>query len=60
MPIEVRELIIRARIEDAPAEKSSSSQGGNQSKGLTEHDMQKIISLCAEEVMNALKRQKER
>ena len=62
MPIEVRELIIKTRVEEV----SSGSGGGNanngnaHSKSLTERDMHKIVAMCAEEVMKALKRQKER
>lgn len=57
MSIEVRELIIRARVEET----SSGSGGGNGvQSSMNEKEIQKIIALCAEEVLKVLKRQKER
>lgn len=54
--IEVRELIIRARVEEG-AQKSSSSAP---QQGMTNQDMEKVIAMCAEEVMKVIKRQMER
>ena len=57
MPIEVRELIIKARVEET----SSGNTGGNGTQSsMNEKEIQKIIALCAEEVLKVLKRQKER
>lgn len=63
MPIEVRELVIKARVEDPP--QGSSGQSGGSSSGavratLSEGELQRIISSCAEEVMRILEKQKER
>lgn len=57
MSIEVRELIIRARVEET----TGGSAGGNGTQAsMNEKEIQKIIALCAEEVLKILKRQKER
>jgi hypothetical protein len=57
MAIEVRELIIKARVEET----SSGNTGGNSAQSsMNEKEIQKIIALCAEEVLKVLKRQKER
>jgi hypothetical protein len=57
MSIEVRELIIRARVEET----ASGSAGGNGAQSsMNDKEIQKIIALCAEEVLKVLKRQKER
>ena len=62
--IEVRELIIRARVDDSTQRNTGNAQansnGGSIPKGLSDRDMQKIIALCTEEVMKALKRKTDR
>ena len=58
MPIEIRELIIRARVEDQPGTSPSTSPSA--SPRVSEGDIQKIVALCAEEVLKVLKKQKER
>jgi hypothetical protein len=58
MPVEIRELIIRARVDDTTATRNGNSLVTTQ--GLSERELQKIVSLCAEQVMDILKRQKER
>ncbi|GEP96025.1 DUF5908 family protein [Chitinophaga cymbidii] len=62
MPIEVRELVIRARVEDPPQHASGTPGGssGAPRAGLSEGELQRIIALCAEEVMRILEKQKER
>jgi hypothetical protein len=57
MPIESRELIIKARVENVapPATGSKPEQ-----QRLTDHDLQKIVNRCVEEVMSIIKRQKEK
>lgn len=62
MPIEIRELVIRARVEETPPKNASGSNGGaaSPSRGMNAADMQKIVAMCAEEVIKALKQQKER
>jgi hypothetical protein len=63
MSIEVRELIIKARVEDTPqngGNGSGNSRTYGPSQTLGDRDLQKIVALCAEEVLQVLKRQKER
>ncbi len=62
MPIEVREIVIRARVEEQPASESgNSSRSGVDVAGTSnERDLQHIVSKCVEEVLTILKRQKER
>ena len=57
MPVEVRELIITARVEDKT---SATSSHPVKMQPMNERDMQKIIALCAEQVMDIIKRQNER
>lgn len=64
MPIEVREIIIRAQVEssggDAGESAGSGGNGAVSQGGLGEEEMQNIIAMCAEEVLSILKRQTER
>ena len=61
MPIEIRELVIRARVEETPPPTASGGNGGvSPSRGVNAADMQKIVALCTEEVIRALTQQKER
>ena len=57
MPIEIRELIIKARVENLASQNAASS---SQQQRMTERDLQKIIERCVEEVMRIIKRQKEK
>ena len=57
MPIEIRELIIKARVENVASQSTGSA---SQQQRMTERDMQKIIERCVEEVMKIIKRQKEK
>jgi hypothetical protein len=56
--IEIRELIIRARIDEGAQQSGSSANAPTQA--MSNRDMEKIIATCAEEVMKAIKRQMER
>jgi hypothetical protein len=56
--IEIRELIIRACIDEGSPKSGNGTNAPQQ--GMNNHDMEKIISMCAEEVMKAIKRQMER
>jgi hypothetical protein len=58
MPIEIRELVIKARVEESPSSRSGSNTSEKQQSN--ERDLQKIINMCVEEVMKIIKRQKER
>lgn len=66
MPIEVREIIIRAQVEspggDAPENTGSNGTAGTASRGggLGEEELQNIITMCTDEVLSILKRQTER
>lgn len=58
MPIEIRELVIKARVDDNPPANNAGNVVSMQT--LSDRDLQKIVALCAEEVLKVLKRQKER
>lgn len=58
MPIVVRELVIRARVEEVGA--AANGAGRPPASGLPDMDLQRIVSLCVEQVMDNLERQKER
>ncbi len=62
MPIEIRELVIRARVEEQPSGQSGSSgpAAGGASTSSAQPDIQQIVAICAEEVMRLLKKQNER
>jgi hypothetical protein len=57
MPVEVRELIITARVED---KKSAQNNSPVKMQGLTNRELERIVALCAEQVMDIIKRQNER
>jgi hypothetical protein len=57
MPVEVRELIITARVED---KKPAGSNHPVKMQAMNDRDLQKIVALCAEQVMDIIKRQNER
>lgn len=59
MPIEIRELVIRVRVEDQPAAASPSTGGGGR-QPLNERELQYIIATCAEQVLKILEQQKEK
>ena len=58
MPIEVRELVIRARIEE-PAPQSASN-GRAPVTRMDERELQNLVEKCAEEVLRILERKTER
>ena len=53
MPIEIRELVIRASIVNSKTEESSSSE--SQSK-----DRESIIAECVDQILQILRKQEER
>lgn len=53
MPIEIRELIIRARIEEDTGRQESSSSGN----GIIQHD---LVEECVEQVLKIIERKNER
>lgn len=58
MPLEIRELVIRASIHDGDAsENDSQGQLGNGTNGNNQAD---IIAACVEQVLAILKEQSER
>jgi hypothetical protein len=57
MPIEIRELVIKARVENNPP---STRQNFPAQQEPGDRDLQKIIDKCVEEVMKIIKKQKER
>ncbi|GAA0560496.1 DUF5908 family protein [Chitinophaga japonensis] len=60
MPIEVRELVIKARVEEIPRSSAAGNGATGRSGTLSESELQTIIALCAEEVLKIIKKQKER
>ena len=61
MPIVVRELIIRARVEETntSGNKNTPASSSNGS-GMHAGKLEEIVALCVEKVMEALERKKER
>lgn len=57
MPIEIRELIIRATVSDAEPNKQPQNTSGSGPNASRE---EKIIERCVEQVMDILRIQKER
>jgi len=60
MPIVIRELVIRARVEETPGPRDTGSGASNNGQKMTEADIDKIIALCIEKVMAAINRKNER
>ncbi|QJW89133.1 hypothetical protein HNV11_06875 [Spirosoma taeanense] len=59
MPIEIRELVIRARVDET--ETASQTDSGNRRGGtLTRADREAIIAACVEQVMQMLEDKQER
>jgi hypothetical protein len=53
MPVEIRELVIRATVEAQRAPESPSGDA-------REQDVEDIVSTCVEQVLEILRREKER
>lgn len=53
MPVEIRELVIRATVESQQGPEAISTEGRDQ-------DVEEIVSQCVEQVLEALRREKER
>lgn len=63
MPIEVRELVIKARIEDMPGNEKEGAGGKNpsaSSSSIGETELQAIVEMCTEEVLKIIERKKQR
>lgn len=61
MPIEIRELVIRTRVEEPEAPSGPPAAGARTPAGrLNNQDLEKIISICLERIMDMLKQQNER
>lgn len=58
MPIEIRELIIRARVDES--ETATQAGVGRQSSMLATADREAIIAACVEQVLKILDDQRER
>lgn len=56
MPLEIRELVIKASVGDA----QSSSETESASSGSTEEQQATIVNLCVEKVLEILKEKNER
>jgi hypothetical protein len=60
MPIEVRELVIRARVEETQTETGRSARIGQPEYRLNEGELDAIVAQCVDKVVEALRKQKER
>jgi Family of unknown function (DUF5908) len=60
MPIVVRELVIRARVEDVESNSGSSSSASGSNGGLKEGQIERIVALCVEKTLLAIRNLKER
>ena len=60
MPIEVRELVIRARVEDIVPTSRNSSRPDNHHFNLTDRELEAIVMQCVDKVMDIMHKQKER
>jgi len=60
MPIVIRELVIRARVEESASPRDTSSGANNNGQRMSEADIDKIIAVCIEKVMAAINRKNER
>lgn len=65
MPIEVRELVIRATVEDIASGNDGNGSNGNSATGgsssaLTDNELQSIIEECTQAVLKIIERQKNR
>lgn len=58
MPIEIRELLVRATVNNAPS--ASGSATGNTSAGNDEEKKEELIKACTEAVLEKLKWMNER
>jgi hypothetical protein len=53
MPVEIRELVIKATVEAQRAPETASGDA-------REQDVEEIVTLCVEQVLEILRREKER
>ena len=62
MPIVVRELVIRARVEEAAGVSAGNRppHPSADASGMRDAEIQRIVALCVEQVMERLEREKER
>ena len=58
MPIEIRELVIKARVDET--EMASKAGSSNQRGNLSSSDREAIIAACLEQVFKALEAKNER
>ena len=58
MPVEIMELIVRAQVQEGPSSSSSPVATNSQEEGASQK--QAIIEECVEQVLEILRRQKER
>lgn len=57
MPIEIKELLIKTVVENAPASQTPQSNTGN-NESLNKQDQ--VIAMCIEQVMDIIKNKNER
>lgn len=60
MSIIIRELVIRARLEEESSSTPTNGTESGVSPSLGESEIERIVTLCVEKVMENLERKKER
>lgn len=60
MPIEIKELIIRASVRDAPAQDTTAEAASKPSSPADAAREERIVSRCVEQIMEILRTQNER
>lgn len=62
MPIVIRELVIRARVEenDHPPRSNGSTSTDMKSQKISETEIERIVAICIEKMMTVINRKNER
>lgn len=65
MPVEIKELIIRVSVGDDARAEGRSAPGagekkGSQGRALSKGELDRIVNLCTERVLKAIKKSRER
>ncbi|HNE27640.1 MAG TPA: DUF5908 family protein [Saprospiraceae bacterium] len=60
MPLEIRELIVKATVDSSGSASGASTDAGNGSNGNEQASQEQLINLCVEKVLEILKEKAER